>query len=804
MNAVADYIKLLPRKTKIKWIVLTILFLWFWFALPSKLFQSPTCFVITDKDGQLLNASIASDGQWRFPHNDSVPEKFIQCITTFEDKRFYYHPGVDPIAMSRAVYRNISNKQVVSGGSTLTMQVIRMSKKNEKRSIWNKLSESIISIRLEMTSSKRKILSLYASNAPFGSNVVGLDAAAWRYYGRKPSDLTWGEMATLAVLPNAPSLVHPGKNRSILLRKRNELIDKLMMRNVIDQTTAELAKFEPLPTRPKPLPQMAPHLADRFKKDHHVLSANDKSISTGVQTTIDGNLQHQLNTILDVHHQQLKGQHINNSAAMVVEIETGNILAYVGNVYRPTEPDLESHVDVLAAVRSPGSTLKPLLYASLLSEGTMLPRQLIPDIPTQIGGFAPANFDLGFDGAVPANRALARSLNVPAVKMLQQYKYQRFYNRLKQLGITSLNRSANDYGMSLILGGCEISPFELAGVYSSMARMYQHQTKNKGEWNNEDWFMPSYQKNNTAGNKPRSEINTPLFDYTAIWHTVNAMNEVARPGEEGLWGLFSSSQRIAWKTGTSFGFRDGWAIGLTPKYCVVVWAGNTTGEGRPELTGINAAAPIMFDIFRTLPATRWFEPPATNVSYIDVCVQTGFKAGTECERISKMLVSPLANNNAPLCPYHKRIHLDRTASYRVTANCESPSSMKHVSWMVLPPTIEYYYKQRHTDYKPLPDFLPGCVSSTERIIDVIYPEEDSKIYVPLEATGERGKTIFTATHRKTRSRLFWHIDNDFAGTTENFHQLALSPSPGKHQLTVVDESGESVTRYFEIIRKEEK
>jgi penicillin-binding protein 1C len=235
-----------------------------------------------------------------------------------------------------------------------------------------------------------------------------------------------------------------------------------------------------------------------------------------------------------------------------------------------------------------------------------------------------------------------------------------------------------------------------------------------------------------------------------------------------------------------------------------VWVGNTTGEGRPELTGINAAAPIMFDIFRTLPSTRWFEPPAIDVSYIDVCVQTGFKSGTECERTSKMLVSPLANNNAPLCPYHKRIQLDRTATYRVTANCESPAAMKHISWMVLPPTIEYYYKQRHTDYKPLPDFLPGCFSGTERIIDVIYPEENSKIYVPLEATGERGKTIFTATHRKTRSKLFWHVDNDFAGTTENFHQLALNPSPGKHQLTIVDESGESVTRHFEIIRKEKR
>ncbi len=783
MNKLVNYIRHLPKRTKIKWSIFILLFAWFWFSLPAKLFNAPTSFVITDKHGQLLNASIAADGQWRFPQNDTVPEKFIECITAFEDKRFYYHPGVDPVAMSRAVYQNIHRKKVVSGGSTLTMQVIRMSKKHEKRTIWNKLSESILALRLEMTHSKKEILSLYASNAPFGSNVVGLDAAAWRYYGRNAGQLTWGEMAALAVLPNAPALVHPGKNRNTLLRKRNELLDKLVVAKTIDKITAEMAKLEPLPSEPRNLPQLAPHLADRFRKDHRLLKEKGEETPTGIRTTIDGNLQQQVNTILQRHHEQLKGNHINNAAAMVVEVQTGNIIAYTGNIYQPQHPELESHVDVLSSVRSPGSTLKPLLYASLLTEGTLLPRQLVPDIPTQIGGFTPENFDLGFDGAVPAHRALSRSLNIPAVKMLQQYKYQRFYDRLKQLGFTSLNRPADDYGMSLILGGCEISPYELAGVYSSMARMYLNQRKNGGEWNGDDWFMPSYQKkevrNKTVRNEQRSKYNTPLFDYTSIWHTLNAMNEVARPGEEGLWGLFSSAQRIAWKTGTSFGFRDGWAIGLTPRYCVLVWVGNTSGEGRPELTGIHAAAPILFDIFRNLPRADWFEPPSDNQAYIAICRQSGFKAGNECQETTQLLVSPTARTNAPLCPYHRLIHLDRTGNYRVTENCESPSSMQHVSWFVLPPTIEYYYRQKHADYKPLPDFMSGCAAAADKTLDVIYPEENSRIYVPIEVTGERGRTVFTATHRKSESKLFWHLDDHFAGTTQRFHQLAFNPAPGR-------------------------
>ncbi|HRH61452.1 MAG TPA: penicillin-binding protein 1C, partial [Chitinophagaceae bacterium] len=469
-----SYLKNISLASRIKWSIGIVLLISFCFCLPSQLFNAPTSFVITDKDGKLLNATIAGDGQWRFPYDQDVPEKFVQCITTFEDKRFFYHPGVDPIAMARAIQQNINRKKIVSGGSTLTMQVIRMQQKNSDRNLWNKLLESVLALRLEFSYSKKEILALYASNAPFGSNVVGLDAAAWRYYGRNANDLSWGETAALAVLPNAPALVHPGKNRDELLRKRNELLDKLLTEKIIDATTCNLSKLEPLPAAPKPLPQLAPHLLDRFKKDYATLKRENEDQTTAIATTIDANLQQQVNRILLLHHEQLKANQINNAAAMVVEVETGKVLSYVGNIYQPQDSSLQSNVDVLASVRSPGSTLKPLLYAAMMSEGTLLPRQLIPDIPTQIGGYTPQNFDLDFDGAVPSNRALARSLNIPAVRLLQQYKYQRFYSLLKQCGFTSLNKPADFYGMSLVLGGCEISPYEMAGVYSSMARMYNH------------------------------------------------------------------------------------------------------------------------------------------------------------------------------------------------------------------------------------------------------------------------------------------------------------------------------------------
>ena len=811
-------------RKKILVAVLMVPPVFFYFSLPKKLFETPSSYIIYDREGILLNATIAADGQWRFPVNENVPQKFIDCITTFEDKRFFYHPGIDPIAIARAILQNSKSKGATQGGSTLSMQVMRLSKKDNQRNIWNKLKESILAIRMECSYSKKEILALYAGNAPFGSNVVGLDAAAWRYYGRSPQKLSWGEMATLAVLPNAPSLVHPDKNRSRLLKKRNLLLDKLLDAKKINQVDCDLAKLEPLPGAPLPLPQDAIHLFQRFKKE-----IKDAETATQIITTIDGNLQKNVANILQQHQAVLKGNGINNTCALVLDVETGNALAYVGNIKAQANKEMESDVDVIAAPRSPGSALKPILYAAMLSDGLILPNSLIADIPMQIGNYAPQNFDKGYDGAVPAANALARSLNIPAVKLLQQYKYQRFYETLQQCGITTLNRSADTYGLSLILGGCEVNMWDLAGVYASMARTLNHQSINKGAMDAEDFHPPNYwYKNDPSGNLKKSSTlkaanstpgehssaynksNPPSgdggtrvpLDATSIYFTFQAMKEVMRPGEEGLWQQFASSQTIAWKTGTSFGFRDGWAIGITPKNVVAVWVGNTDGEGRPGLIGIKTAAPILFDIFRLLPSVNWFPKPGYNFSFVPVCRQTGFKANLDCATIDTLFM-PVNGNKAQLCPFHKMINLDATGNFRVTAECESPSAMQHKSWMILSPAMEFYYKQKTADYKVLPPFKTGCAfAETGKAIEIIYPVAGAKIYVPLEINGEKGKTIFTAAHRKGGAKIFWSLDDQFVTTTQNFHQVALNPTVGKHLITLVDENGVSVSREFEIIEKD--
>jgi penicillin-binding protein 1C len=775
-------------------LAITVVLLLFWFCLPGRLFNSPTSYVIDDSDGVLLGASIASDGQWRFPYNANVPDKFKQCIIAFEDKRFEHHPGVDILAFGRAIRQNLRLGHVTSGGSTISMQVVRLAT-HHRRNFWNKMLEMVMAVRLELTRSKNEVLALYASNAPFGSNVVGLDAASWRYFGRSPDKLSWGEMAALAVLPNSPSLVHPGKNRLTLLKKRNLLLDKLYGKGIIDKSTATLSKMEPMPDKPVPLPQTAPHLLARFIGDHKTAPLTN----TRITTTIKANLQQQVTDIIQRHHMVLRTNHINNIAAIVLDVETGSALAYAGNIYHSNDPLMESSVDVIDAPRSPGSTLKPLMYAAMLHDGLILPQSLVPDVPTQIAGYHPENFDLGYDGAVPASKALARSLNVPAVKLLQKFKYERFYDFLKKTGITTLKQPADFYGLSLILGGGENSLWELTGTYADMARVLNHYKKYNGKYNPADYHSPVYTP--AIYQKPELE-KTGLLDAGSIYYTLEAMEEVMRPGEEMLWQQFGSTQRVAWKTGTSFGFRDGWAIGITPKYVVGVWVGNTSGEGRPNLTGINTAAPAMFEIFRLLPVTRdWFEKPVGEMVKIKVCHQSGFRAGEYCDNPDDMYV-PQGGLKSPVCPYHQLAHLDKNKQYQVNSDCVAPDQIINRNWFVLPPSMEYYYKAKNYQYHTLPPFRSDCAEADKaQPLELIYPKNGAKVYIPLEADGIRGRIICNAAHRQPGTKIFWHLDGQFMGTTKDFHQMALEPPPGMHTLALVDDVGSTIKINFTVLNK---
>lgn len=765
---------------------------------PSKnqLFSDPCSTVLLDRDGELMGASIADDGQWRFPQSRIVPYKFMIAITQFEDQNFFLHSGVDYVSVVRAAYQNIASMSIVSGGSTITMQVVRIARKNQPRNFFQKFIEIIWSFRLELTANKLEILSLYASNAPFGGNVVGLDAAAWRYYGRSPDKLSWGEAATLAVLPNSPSLVHPGKNDKKLLEKRNRLLDKLFRKGFIDESTCELAKQEPLPGAPKPLPRLAPHLLDRLYADGHRGEI--------VTSSVDKHIQERLNELAAYHHGRLKANDISNLAALILDTETGEALGYVGNI-----PDFEDdvhgcQVDIITASRSTGSILKPFLYAALLQDGKILPTTLIPDIPSQIYGFKPENYNKTYDGAVPAKRALARSLNIPAVFMLRMYGADKFHFLLRKLGMSTIVYPASHYGLAMIIGGAEGTLWDMTGIFASMARTLKHYPEYNGMYDRSDFHSPTYIV--TSGKrKPELTATPSIFSAAAIWTTFNAMIEVSRPDEERNWKYFSSSSPVAWKTGTSFGNRDGWAIGCTPQYTVGVWVGNADGEGRPFLTGISAAAPLLFDIFSVVKPRGWFSIPYDEMERIPICRYSGYKNGPNCESIDTIwALSQCANSG--LCPYHQIVHLDSTEKYRVNSECELVANMKHKPWFVLPPVMEYYFRSKNSFYKMLPPLREDCSRGGGDMssLEIIYPKPGAKIYVPVELDGTPGQSIFKAAHRAPEKEIFWHLDDEFVTVTTSLHSISIRPPPGKHRLTLVDEDGETIYVDFEVLEKGKK
>ncbi len=766
--------------------------------MPRPLFKKPTCIVIDDRDGNLLGASIARDGQWRFPYSDEIPEKFKSCIIEFEDRRFYSHWGVDPKGIARAISQNIRNKRIVSGGSTLTMQVIRMAREKESRNVWNKLIESIMASRMEWTYSKDEIMAYYASNAPFGGNVVGLEAAAWRYYAKKPSLLSWGEAATLAVLPNSPALIHPGRNRNALKDKRNRLLSRLLEHGEIDSITCELAMEEPLPDKPHPLPQLAPHLLHRVA---YQLYYNKNKTIQKTTTTINRFYQNQSLEILKRHQERLSANAIHNACILIIDVETGEVLAYQGNMPNIKEEHSPA-VDIVRAPRSTGSILKPILYASMIHEGSLLPQQLISDIPTQMGNYRPLNYYETYDGAVKADRAIIRSLNVPTIRMLQEYSVEKFKLQLQKLGMTTLNRPADDYGLTLIVGGAEGSLFDITNMYVNMARTLNHFYDYNGKYDKNDIRKANFIINNKK-NKKSLQKEAPLLSAASIYETFKVMQFLERPSGENNWETFASDKRIAWKTGTSFGFRDAWAVGVTPKYAVGVWVGNADGEGRPGLVGVKAAAPILFDVFDFLPTGDWFSPPYDEMKTLEICSQSGFLAGDYCEKDSSLL--PQNGIRAKVCPFHQLIQLDKEGK-RVNAECYSPVEMQQKEWFVLPPLEEYFYQSKNPSYQKLPPFRQGCkdLNNTKNApMELIYPKYAAKIFVPIDYDGKLNPSIFKATHRDEKATIHWHLNHEYIGSTEVFHEIEMAPPKGKHIITLVDHNGFEIEQEFEIMNKDD-
>ena len=773
-----------PKNKNILYLVLSLSLIFttlrFWYSLEDPLFNDPYSTVLLDKNSNLIGAKIADDYQWRFPFYNKLPSKYKTAVLTFEDKRFYNHFGVDPVAILRALLLNIKSNNIVSGGSTISMQVIRLSRKVKKRTYFEKFIEVISAIRLEIKYSKEEILGLYAAHVPMGGNIIGIDTASWLYFNRAIDALSWAESALLAILPNSPSLMNPKKNRNALKNKRNNLLKTLYEKNLLSKLEYKLSISEPIPKKPLPIPKIAQHFLET------AIQKNKKVKGTYINSSLDIYNQKNIQKVLDEAAFELNNKSINSISAVVIDNKKMEILAYIGNAGKSSG----RFVDIATRPRSTGSILKPLLYAAMLQYGDLTPNMLIPDVPTLYNGYVPQNFNKKFKGMVKAHDALTMSLNIPLVRMLKIFGVSRFYTFLEYSGLTTLNRKADEYGLTLILGGAEATLLDLVNIYSNLARVA-----------NIELNEIMYKKLGLTGYPLKHKEVLANIGKGAAYLTFEALLEVKRPGLDMYWKNFSSSKKIAWKTGTSFGFRDAWAIGCTPEYTVGVWTGNAGGEGNPHLIGVKAAAPILFNIFNILDPKEWFKKPNSDLKTIKTCKNDGYIATEYCEKENQIV--PKTSHFNKITPYNRLIHTDIPGKYRVNGRCESINNMKHISWFIIPPLFEKYFSVQNGEFKKIPEYRKDCLAFkneiSENVINIMYPVNNAKIFIPTDLNGTKSGVIFEAVHKKPDSLLYWHINETYLGTTQTFHQKSISAIPGKHILTIVDQDGNSVERVFKIL-----
>jgi len=763
--------------------ILLLLLIWL-FCLPAKLFEVPTSTVVNSREGHLLGARIAEDEQWRFPEMDSIPYRFEQSILLFEDEYFYQHPGFNPVSTAKAFWHNLTTDKR-RGGSTITQQVMRLAHKNNKRTYWEKFIETFQATRLETKYSKEKILKLYASHAPFGSNVVGLPAASWRYFGIPPEDLSWGQTAALAVLPNAPSLIFPGKNESALKAKRDNLLKKLFTKKIIDQTTYELAIAEPLPDKPLKLPDLAPHFTEKIRKKQ------PKVIFT---SSLNYHLQRKINQIVNAHYQVFKTNQIHNMAVLVLDVDSRKVLAYVGNTDSGIENN--SFVDIISKPRSTGSVLKPFLYAAMLDAGDILPKTLVRDVPTNIDGYTPKNYQKNYSGVVPANMALTKSLNVPFVGMLKEYGLDRFTRLIDKTNQKHIDKPAEYYGLPMIVGGAESSLWDVTKAYAGMASILNNYQNSSSEYFSNEFVNPVYAANSEV-DIGKIHHSAPVYGAGAVYQTLLALRDLNRPIGDANWEVFDSAQPIAWKTGTSYGFKDAWAVGTTPDYVIGVWVGNADGEGRPGLVGIEAAAPVFFDVLTALPKSNWFSRPFDDMMQADICKQSGQLAGVYCDDVSEQWI-PRKGQKTKTCQYHHRVFLNQTEQYQVNSSCYPLAEIVVKNWFSLPPVEEYYYKQQHPNYKTLPPYRSDCLQDGQQLMAFIYPKPNESVILPKDFDEEVNDVIFKLAHRGNTSKIYWYLNETYLGQTDEFHEISVKPSPGDYILTVIDQEGNEIRERIQV------
>jgi penicillin-binding protein 1C len=745
---------------------------------PGDLFTKEYSTVIQDRNGAILYVSAARDGQFRFPPiTETLPAKYVTTLRAKEDKRFFRHFGVDVLAIGRAAWNNRTGTGVRSGASTITMQVARMSCRG-RRTYLNKIREIALSFRIELHCGKERILRLYAANVPLGGNVVGVETAAWRFLGHPMEDMTWSEAALLTVLPKNPSGMNLQRNRGALKQRRDRLLNKLFALHAIDSLTLVSAMGEPLP-HIKYFPSIcAPHAGFARRRPR---------TGNRIRLTIDRAMQEKTEELLRQHHRTLAAQGIANMAALVVETATGRVAAYVGSQdYNDTA--VNGRVDGVVSRRSPGSLLKPFLYAKMLDKGDILAGAKIHDIPTYYGTFSPSNATRDFQGLVSVRDALTQSLNVPAVRSLNRYGLDDFYWFLKSAGLGGLFRTPEGYGLPLILGSCEASLWELTQLYADLGNLGERKTLCLVE--------------GAAGQNERFR----LCSAGAAWQILRILSQVSRPEAEYYWRYFNNQVPVAWKTGTSYGQKDGWAIGVNAQWTIGVWSGNFTGRGNASLSGGASSGPLLFMLFNEFTdrnAPMWPAEPWRDLAPVTLCASSGYRATSACPK-TVIGSHPRCSETIASCPFHRKFLISKKHGYGVCSLCWDLGDTAWITREIYSPALTNFFVSRGRVCDTFPRHNPSCSAVHEEAsIEILYPPPGVRLFVPRNVAGEYEKVVLRAALRGKNASLLWYIDDRFIGQTQGKHEQAVDLQTGYHELFVQDEEGNSGQAKFLAIRKKD-
>jgi len=716
---------------------------------------------IYDKNGKLLRAFLTADEKWRIGLSINEVSLYLKmAVINVEDRAFYDHPGINPWALLRAAYLNIRNRKVVSGGSTITMQVARMIE-HRKRNIISKILEMICALKLETFYSKDQILEFYFNMAPYGGNIEGVGAACYYYFQKSPKEISLAQAALLAAIPNSPNSLHPERHPERLKKKRNIILSYLRKRKVITEEEYSQAKEEKIVIENPGMPFKAPHFTDLM---HRYFPGKER-----IYTNLDPLIQRKCEKIMKDHLKKWYNLGITNGAIVVLDGKTNGVLALVGS-YDFFDKVHSGQVNGAISPRSPGSTLKPFLYAIGIDRGSISPSSVVYDIPISFGGYTPENYDSKFHGVISVKEALTKSLNIPAVNLLSKIGIGEFVSFLQANGISTIDYDRLDYGLSLILGGCEIKLTELTNLYATLA--------NYG----------SYRSIRYCSDEPVVE-GKPILSPGAAYIITELLSEVRRPDLPTYWKFSLDRPKVAWKTGTSYGHRDAWSIGYTRGLTVGVWAGNFEGQGSPELVGALVAGPILFDIINAISGkeeTRWFKKPPS-VSTREVCAISGMVPNKDCPHtVHELYLKDVSPKD--MCRIHRAFYIDKKTGFRLCKSALSDRTYISKVYKVWPAEVATWMERNGYALQKVPSLMPSSKNMMAGKGPVIRsPDSQCEYYVRKGVTMQYQKILLDASVENSVNTIYWFLDDKLVWSGTPGQKVFICPDMGKHTLVCQDD-----------------